>query len=219
MNFIVALLTSALSAGAIVGMFVYLRKKSGAGRQKERAAMLQSFQDESKKAEELSKLAPRFVSKAQYEYLVTQLGQEEGNLEREKENLKTIEAKLDTAQVTVEQKESHQQELKSSKEEDEARITEIMERYAQISSESISLEQRLATSLKNLDKMLTEVQMSADQRAAFDELSSALTNAGARLRDLLTEYQTVHERLEMLRQQHEDLEMEYTKLVEQQLGE
>jgi predicted nuclease with TOPRIM domain len=61
--------------------------------------------------------------------------------------------------------------------------------------------------------------MTQSQREMFLGLQSTVEEAGARLRDLLMEYQTVNERLNMLRQQHSDLEEEYTRLVEQQLGE
>ena len=83
----------------------------------------------------------------------------------------------------------------------------------------MQLEQQLANSMKNLDQLMNDVQLSETQRALLDDLSSALSGAGERMRDLLTEYNTVHERLELLQQQHRDLEDEYTRLVEQQLGE
>jgi hypothetical protein len=38
------------------------------------------------------------------------------------------------------------------------------------------------------------------------------------LRDLIIDYQGLNERLDNLKGQHADLENEYTKLVEQQLG-
>jgi predicted nucleic acid-binding Zn-ribbon protein len=108
--------------------------------------------------------------------------------------------------------------MKSSKEEDENRLGEIMTAYDSYCSQSVSLEHELAASLKNLDTMIVEVPMTADQKAVFQELSNALTSASSRLRDLFIDYQAVHERLEGLKAQHADLEEEYTKLVEQQLS-
>ena len=72
---------------------------------------------------------------------------------------------------------------------------------------------------KSLDNIMAELELTEDQRGLLDELSKALTSAGSNLRDLLMEYEAVKTRLENLRQQHLDLEEEYTKLVEQQLGE
>ena len=92
-----------------------------------------------------------------------------------------------------------------------------MTNYGDISSESVSLERRLAESLKTIDKMSTEIAMTEDQRAIFEALSSALTNASAQLRDVIMAHQNVYERLEALRSQYTDLEAEYIKLVELQL--
>jgi archaellum component FlaC len=66
--------------------------------------------------------------------------------------------------------------------------------------------------------MTSELQMTPDQQAVFSELSNALTSASAQLRDVIVDYQNAYERLESLRSQHKDLESEYSKLVEQQLG-
>ena len=94
-----------------------------------------------------------------------------------------------------------------------------MEGYDSCASESVALEQRLAQSLKNLDSIIDQLQLTQAQKASLTDLSNAATSAGGRLRDLITEYETLNERLKTLTQQHQDLEEEYTKLVEQQLGE
>ncbi len=159
-----------------------------------------------------------FASKSQIDSVENQNRDFSENLEKQKGLLKEIEQKLETAQKDVETKESIQQEMKSAKEEDEAKLIEITARFNNVKSDSVSLEQELSTSLKSLDAMMNEVPMTADQRAVFQELSNAITSASSRLRDLITDYQSVNERLDNLKLQHQDLEDEYTKLVEQQLG-
>jgi predicted nucleic acid-binding Zn-ribbon protein len=66
--------------------------------------------------------------------------------------------------------------------------------------------------------MIVEMPMTADQKAVFQALSDTLSSASSRLRDLIIDYQGLNERLDNLKGQHADLENEYTKLVEQQLG-
>ncbi|MCB0338546.1 MAG: hypothetical protein KDD53_03030, partial [Bdellovibrionales bacterium] len=75
-----------------------------------------------------------------------------------------------------------------------------------------------AESLKELDAIMDELEMTQVQRDIMQSLSNALEASSARMRDLIFEYQQVNERLEQLKAQHLDLEDEYTKLVEQQLG-
>ncbi|MEY4667869.1 MAG: hypothetical protein RL518_568 [Pseudomonadota bacterium] len=128
-----------------------------------------------------------------------------------------IEQKLARVHADVIAREASHQEMKAEKQDNEVAFQSVMSNYSDISSESVSLERRLADSLKSIDKMSTEVAMSDDQRAIFDALSNALTNASAQLRDVIVAHQNVYERLDALRTQYTDLEAEYIKLVELQL--
>lgn len=128
-----------------------------------------------------------------------------------------LEQKLTSAHADVIAREAAHQEMKAEKQDDEVALQSVMSNYSDISTESVSLERRLAESLKTIDKMSTEISMTEDQRAVFEALSSALTNASAQLRDVIVAHQNVYERLEALRSQYTDLEAEYIKLVELQL--
>lgn len=128
-----------------------------------------------------------------------------------------LEQRLTSAHADVIAREAAHQEMKAEKQDDEVALQSVMSNYSEISTESVSLERRLADSLKTIDKMSTEIAMTEDQRAVFEALSSALTNASAQLRDVIVAHQNVYERLEALRSQYTDLEAEYIKLVELQL--
>lgn len=154
--------------------------------------------------EELSALRKRTV-----EYRAAVEAQRKARIE--------LEQKLTSVHADVIARESAHQEMKAEKQEDEVNLQSVMANYSYISSESVSLERRLADSLRTIDKMSTEVAMTEDQRAVFDALSNALTNASAQLRDVIVAHQNVYERLEALRAQYTDLEAEYIKLVELQL--
>lgn len=159
-----------------------------------------------------------YTSKKLLEQIASKIEEVQVNLATEHQKLGELEKKLEIAQKDVETREAAHQEIKSAKAEDEEKLTKIMEEYEQISSDSIALEQRLASSLKNVDQMMVEVKMTEEQKAVLSGLSEALTNAGGQLRDLITEYKMIQDRLKALTQQAEDLEEEYTRLVEQQLG-
>lgn len=208
-----------ISTAIYVAALIVLKKKTG-------GTILQDIEAKSveintiiAKTKESYQTASALGSKAQYENLVLKLEETKTNLAKEKENLKAIEAKLITVQKTVEEKESHHQTMKTTKEEDDNKLTDLLNNYDGISRESVELEQKLAESMKNLDSIMDAVPMSDTQKTMLQELSETLTNAGARMRDLLTEYNLVKERLDTLKLQHNDLEEEYTRLVEQQLGE
>jgi predicted nucleic acid-binding Zn-ribbon protein len=103
-------------------------------------------------------------------------------------------------------------------EEDQVAITQSLTSYSESSAESLSLEQKLAESLRTVDAMASEIQMTNDQQAVFCEFSNALTQASAQLRDVIIDYQNANERLSNLHSRFIDLENEYSKLVEEQLA-
>ena len=216
---IYAIIISAAGCGIMFGTFSFLKKRVSVSVGAERAALEEQIAEITESLSTIVRYKEGYVSTPQYDGIASQLDSLAKDLEGEKEKLKDIEGRLDGAQKNVEEKETHQQEIKSAKEEDEIKLEELLNAYEEVSSESISLEQKLAQSLKNLDDMKSNVELTQEQQLMVDELSNALVNAGSRLRDLITEYQTVNERLEMLKEQHTDLEEEYTRLVEQQLGE
>ncbi len=158
------------------------------------------------------------ASKGQIQTLITQTDRFIAALKEQKDNLQETEIRLTKVQQNVIQRELSQQEIKTARQEDEKVLLEVMTNYQDFSTQSIALEHKLAQTLRTLDAMIAENPMNPDQRAVFQELTNALTTASAQLRDVIVDYQSVHERLAALRSQYADLENEYTKLVDLQLG-
>jgi DNA repair exonuclease SbcCD ATPase subunit len=208
-----------LAAGLIFGAMVLLKKKLVSATATQSEKLKEEIAVTTGKLKELAAFAPAYASKLQLTAIEDGIGGEITALSDEKNRLKQVEEKLESAQKLVEEKEGTQQETKASKDEDEQKLRELLAAYNDISSESIALERKLASSLKNLETMMGEVQMTDQQKTFLNELVTALTDASSQLRELLTEYQSINERLNNLEAQHNDLEEEYTKLVEQQLGE
>lgn len=209
-----------ISAAVYAAAYFALKKKAGGSIKEELDDKVRAIQEAISANSQAVSASMPLRSKAQYETLLLKLEESKVSLSAEKENLKQIESKLVTVQKNVEAKEVHHQEMKTSKEEDDAKLSELLAGYESISQESIELEQKLAESMKSLDAIMDSIPTTNEnQKAVIQELSDTLTNAGSRMRDLLTEYNLVKERLDALNQQHIDLEEEYTRLVEQQLGE
>lgn len=207
------------SASLVSGVIIFIRARAARQSGSATGEIVLDIVKTTKQLQEQPKYLDSYLSKGILTQLAQQAETAQAELEKEKGTLKEVEGKLDAAQKNVETRELSHQALKTAKEEDEQRLQELMNAFGSISSESVSLEHKLAASLKNLDQMSTEVEITDDQKLVLTELSSALLNAGSRLRELILEYNSVNERLTMLQQQHNDLEEEYTRLVEQQLGE
>lgn len=212
--FISILLTGLSLVGAIM-----LSKRLSKGASDEAIADLRA-ESENLENQMISLLSDinRFASKGQIQTLTAQTEKFVKALQEQRDKLHETEARLAKAQQEVINRELSQQEIKTARQEDEKKLVEVMANYQDFSSQSVALEHKLAQTLRNLDSMIAENPMSADQRALFQELSNALTNASAQLRDVIVDYQSVYERLEALRSQYSDLEKEYTKLVDLQLG-
>jgi chromosome segregation ATPase len=219
MLFIIAIAAAAVGSALIFGAYQYLQRSTASAMVGQRQELDAQIAEVGADIEKLLVYKDSYASRLQYQQLAGTLSSLKADLENDREKLKGLESKLDEAQTTVELKESHQQEVKSSHEEDEEKLESLMDQYQAISDESIALEQDLAQSMKNLDALMADVNFSEEHKEILDALSEALSMAGETLRNLLTDYQSVNERLTLLREQHTDLEDEYTKLVEQQLGE
>lgn len=201
-----------------VGFFVVRRLSSGASTgQKE--SLLREIEGLNESIEKSLRATENYCAKGQLDTVVGQLQEVQSSLAGQKDLLKEIERKLEQAQKTIEEKEAYHQSLKSAKAEDDEKVAGLLARYDDIAAESISLEQRLATSMKSLDQMLTELQLTQEQVIAFQDVQSTLTDSSSQLRQLYLEYEGMKKRIDTLNGQLEDLEVEYTKLVEQQLGE
>ncbi len=217
--FVLSLIISVLGALIVFGTLFAMKRKLAALAGGKTDVLAVELDAANTALDDLVKRSGNVASKAQLESVTKQIEDVLATIAKEREALKETESKLDNAQKSVETKETAQQEMKTAKEEDEAKLQDILARYANNQQESISLEQKLAESLKSLDAFVDESSLTADQKAVVQEVQNVLTSAGSRLRDLLMEHEATNQRLLALQTQHLELEEEYTKLVEQQLGE
>lgn len=126
-------------------------------------------------------------------------------------------AKIDTIQARVLSMEQEHQALRSVTLEEKNAVETALSVFKETSSECVSLEHKLADSLQTLDAMYSEVSLTEPQKAMFNELTTALTAASSQLRDVIVEYDGAHERLTLLNTRFEELEGEYSALIEKQL--
>jgi chromosome segregation ATPase len=196
--------------------FKFQLKKSMSGSTGE---LQQEITSLNKKLAVLQTAVNSYGSKEQFEQISSQKESAQADLAKYKNELIEAEKKLQKAQKDIELKENEQQDLKLNKTVDENKLQELMASFADMSSESEALEKKIAQSMDNLDNLKTELKLTQEQAEMLERLANALSTAGSLLRDLIGEQQGVSERLNMLESQHNDLEEEYTRLVEQQLGE
>lgn len=214
------LIVSAVVLSVLLPLGAYrLGRRAGFQGDNEQAAQLreESRQLEAKLVETLAD-AQSAASKSQVEFLRKQCESYRAMVAEQQQAFVALAERIEQVRTEVQTKEEAQRELRVMDQEDQAAISETITVYNECSTESVALEQRLAESLRTLDSMASEVKMTSGQQAIFAELSNALTQASAQLRDVIIDYQTAHERLTALSSRFSDLEAEYSKLIEQQLA-
>lgn len=218
MNYLAITVCSILSVASAAAAFIFGRRMGAHASDDEVAALLEESRVLDDKLVGTLADVDKLASKAQLAFLEEQSAKLRQAATEQQEQLTKIAERVDKTRSDVQTRELEQQELRALKDEDEVAIHQALNRYNEFSAESLSLEQKLAESLRTLDAMSSEIKMTPDQAAVFSELSNALTQASAQLRDVIIDYQNAHERLSNLNTRFGDLEKEYTKLVEQQLA-
>lgn len=216
---ITGLIFGIIGACIIFGTGFFLKTKLTGGVSGALTEQADSIVKQQRQTEEACKPLDFYASKLQLENLSRKAEEALATLESQRALLKNIEGKLSSAQKNIEEKEAQHQEMKASNAADDTKLQELLQKHAQLASDAVALEQQLATSLKDLDSIIASAPLTDDQKNVLQYLSETLGNAGNRLRDLILEYNTVHERLQTLQTQLGDLENEYTRLIEQQLGD
>jgi chromosome segregation ATPase len=218
MFYIIAAVCSLITLGAALGSIIGYRKYAASGGGGQIEGKNASIDKLGKDLESLIQYENSYATKGQHKTLLGLLSDAKDVFAKQQAQLKEIEAALSKAQKAVEEKEVQQQEVKTLKEEDETKLIELLTTFETLSSESITLEGELAATLKNVEEMLASATLTDQEKEILTEFNETLFSASSRLRDLMTEYGVVKERLEGLQGQFKDLEEEYTRLVEQQLG-
>jgi len=219
MNIVIFLLVSIVSVACIFFALRFLQARATSSFKENSRPLELSIEREDKKLKRLISFKDAYASKAQLNHLLQQAEEAKVNLEQEKSLLAEIESKLDKAQQGVEEREAGQQEIRAGDEADEETLTEVFGQFEELSKASIALEQKLGKALKEIDVLMEADEYPIEKKSVLEEFTMAMTETGSKLRDVITEHQAMHDRLKALKQQHDDLEDEYTKLVEQQLGE
>lgn len=159
------------------------------------------------------------ASKLQLNTVTTQFNEVSRELSLEKEKLQGLEGELKVFQKKIDEKELIQQELKSSKEEDEKELEKLLADYNGISEEARKTEKKLADQILSLDKQRENSELTSSQSNFLENLNETLEESAENLRTLITEHEQMVNRLTEIKQQLEDLENEYLKLVNKQLSE
>ncbi len=218
MDLIIPLIIGILSGSAILATALFIKRKANYGIGQERKELKISLAGLDQDLQSLTKESEKLISRKQLEGIRKRRSTLLQEMDVARGLVLELEDKLRNSQKTIKEREDAQTKLKAVKVGEENRVAEIITTYEALNGESISLEKKLAESMKQLDSLMGEVQLTDKQKESLSKLSGVLSSAGERMRDLITEYDTISKKILELQQQYLDLEDEYKRLVEQQLS-
>ncbi len=132
--------------------------------------------------------------------------------------LDQLEKSLARAQKGVDTEEAAYNELKRGKDDAEQLADKIRSDAERVDSETKRIETKIKESKNSLQKLGTEVALTADQKKAVDAIASSLNESSNRLKVLIESYTVASQRFVNLQSQYTELEKEYRKLVEKELS-
>ena len=208
-----------LAAIAMIGISFFILKNISVDKSSSQEDIISEIKKSEKALTQFIKNKDSFASKLQMETLIKMTQDIEAELKSTQDGLKEIGIKLDTQQEAIEKKEAQQQELKSINLNEEEKLKFILASYNSVSQEATNFEHRIGVALNKIDDLIQDQSLDANQKDIVEKLAKVLSSTGTLLRNLITEYGSINSRIEQILQQQTDLEDEYTRLVEQQLGD
>lgn len=218
MNILLAVILGILSGAAALSVAFFIKRKANYGIGQERKELKITLAGIDQDLQSLTKESEKLISRKQLEGIRKRRLALSQEMDTARNLAVELEEKVRAAQRSIKEREATQSKLKAVKVGEENKIAEIITTYEALNGESIDLERKLAESMKQLDSLEGEAQLTEKQKEALAKLSEVLSSAGERMRELITEYDTINKRILELQQQYLDLEDEFKRLVEQQLS-
>ena len=162
--------------------------------------------------------ANNLVPLSNYTELVKKSEEFENNLATERSKLELLDAKLAEIQKKVTIEEQNHSSLKKGREDAIDLATSIREKKSQLEAEQKRLNEELTNSRNQLDVLSNEMNLTPEQEIGLNQIKAALKNSQEQLGSLSQTYKQSSTRFATLHGQYSDLEKEFTKLIEKDLG-
>ena len=207
-----------LSSGAVLFFIRKLTKKSQESTGQDMSAgedrigeLDQVMESAFKHVEGMVPLADARAIESKIAETMKQFGVEHAKLDQ-------LEKSLAKAQKGVDTEEAAYNELKRGKDDAEQLADKIKADADRVDAETKRIENEIKESKDSLQKLGSEVALTADQKKAVDAIAASLNESSNRLKVLIESYSVASQRFVNLQSQYTELEKEYRKLVEKELS-
>jgi hypothetical protein len=140
-------------------------------------------------------------------------------LDKELSALAVLEIKLNELKLEVEENEKEYNDIKKGKESSQELNEAIKASKSGLTSQNIELQNKIENTLNNISTFTTKTKLNPNQEAGFKLINNNIKNANKQLGILIQSYNQSSTRFLNLYGQFNDLEMEFSKLVEKELSD
>lgn len=140
------------------------------------------------------------------------------NYEKVVQESRALDNHLKNQQAEVEEREKQQIKIKEGRQDCQRRADQIRESTDQLNSEFERLKTALLESREQVASLADQIELSAQQKEALDEVVAMLGQLEERHSALAKDHGTSTERFLSLENQYSELELEYSRLVQRSLS-
>jgi chromosome segregation ATPase len=140
-------------------------------------------------------------------------------LDKELSALGVLESKLNELKLEVEDTEKEYNEIKKGKESSQELDEAIKANKPALATEHKELQNNIESTLRNISEFITKTRLNANQEAGLKLITNNIQNANKQLGTLVQSYNQSSTRFLNLYEQFNDLEIEFSKLVEKELND
>lgn len=206
-------------SAAVFGLIqFYNARKKGAPVTGNLAALESEIASLGRRIEDALSYCDKMISLDEIMQKEQQITKLKADLQEEQEKLEKLDKQVENMQKAVEGEEAAHNSLKKGREEATTLAEELRSSQDQLRNEQKRLQTELEHSISELNVLNNEVELTAEQQAAFDQVYTTLQNAQDQVQMLSDVYAQAYSRFNNLESQYAELEREFTKLVEKELG-
>lgn len=214
MAYIVIIIVGLISALISIGAIFFAITKNQAGIKKN----INRLSDEKEKKVELKEkiegIYSSMVDVGTMRKIVGDIGSVEDALKAERGRITITQAELETVETRLRELEEIERELEASGIETKEELKILEKKQKDLASKNSALKEKIQKSLAELEKLMGEVEMSAQMQEQILAMKTELLQTEEKIDIILLQIEGGNEQYFILKQRYDALDIEYAQLYE-----
>lgn len=204
-----------VGAAIVLGLLFGLSKKMAAGGAGKAIGQLEEeLAHKSKSFEELKEHLGQLVDIKELRTAVAELLRLQEALKTERGRITITQAELETVEGRLRELEEIERELEASGIETKEELKILQKKEQELRSKNEALSAQIANSMAELDKIVTEIEMTVQMQEQVAGMKAELIQTESKIGDLLLQIEQGNEQYFAMKQRYDALDIEYAQLYE-----